>query len=174
VSRLEPGYPPVSLDFTIAHRVLLRSSLIVSERYRDKIHEYRRGNHYVMFNSNHINLVNQVTSCWFVGSILFFFEHQYNSNTYFLAFVEVMKQHRTAAHDRSIPFVRMNKPISQQLAAGANPIIDPKYAVIAVDDITLQVGLVQSLANELDFSVIGNYHAFDQDMSRNAGNIVHL
>jgi hypothetical protein len=85
-----------------------------------------------------------------------------------------MKQHRTAAHDRSIPFVCINKPISRQFAAGANLIIDTKYAVIAVDDITLPVGLMQSVSNELDFSVIGNYHAFDQDMSRNAGNIVHL
>ncbi|CEP15408.1 hypothetical protein [Parasitella parasitica] len=174
VQRLQPDYPSISLTLTVAHRVLLKSSLIVSERYQDKIREYRRGNHFVMFNSNHLNHLRQVMSCWYVGSILFFFEHEYNHTTYFLAFVEVMKQHRAAAHDRSIPFVRMNRPLDEQIAAGANPVIGPKYIVIAVDDITLQVGLVQSMSNELDFSVVGNYHTFDQDMSRNAGSIVNL
>ncbi|CEP17059.1 hypothetical protein [Parasitella parasitica] len=129
VQRLQPEYLSIGLSFTIAHRVLLKSSLIVSERYQEKIHEYRRGDHFVMFSSNHMNHLNQVMSCW---------------------------------------------PLDEQIAAGANPVIDPKYAVIAVDDIILQVGLVQSMSNKLDFSVVGNYHTFDQDMTRNAGSILNL
>ncbi|CEP11769.1 hypothetical protein [Parasitella parasitica] len=128
-----------------------------------------------MFSSNDLNHLNHVIACWYVGSIiLFFFEYEYNNTTYFLAFLEVIKQHRTAAEDISILFVRMNRRLDEQIAAGANQIIDPKYAVIAIDDNTLQVGLVQSMSNELDFSVIGKYHTFDQDMTRNAGSIVNL
>jgi hypothetical protein len=68
----------------------------------------------------------------------------------------------------------MNEPICQQIARRNSTIVDAKYAVIKIDDINLQVGLVQSVENELKFNVIGNYHVFDRDMSINAGEIRHL
>ncbi|CEP16962.1 hypothetical protein [Parasitella parasitica] len=97
---------------------------------------------------------------WFVGTILFFFEHTFQGEVHFLAFVEVMKRHATAEHDKSIPVVYKNQSRIQQLAMGNERPIDSEYAVIKVDDILLQVGLVQSLDDELKFSVIGNYHVF--------------
>ncbi|CEP16243.1 hypothetical protein [Parasitella parasitica] len=110
---------------------------------------------------------------WFVGTILFLFEHTFQGEVYFLAFVEVMIRHATAEHDKSIPVVYKNQSRILQLALGNERPIDSKYAVIKVDDILLQVGLVQSLDDELKFSVIGNYHVFEQDMSLDAADIVN-
>ena len=85
-----------------------------------------------------------------------------------------MKNHGVASHDRSVPFVRMNEPVEQQIARRVPRVIDPKYAVISIDDVEMQVGLVKSLDNDLHFSVIANYHAFEQDMSIDAGDIRNL
>ncbi|CEP13680.1 hypothetical protein [Parasitella parasitica] len=85
-----------------------------------------------------------------------------------------MKRHATDEHDKSIPVVYKNQSRVQQLTMGNERPIDSKYAVIKVDDILLQVGLVQSIDDELKFSVIGNYYVFKQDMSLDAGGIVNL
>lgn len=165
---------PLSLTFTAAHRALIGSTLIGSEIYREKMHEYRRSNHYVMFRSTHLNRFSRPISCWFVARVLFFFQHVYNGTTYFLAFVETMKEHGVAAHDKSVPYVRMNEPVEQQVSRRVPRIIDPKYAVISIDDVEMQVGLVKSLDNDRHFYIIANYHAFEQDMSLNAGDIRNL
>lgn len=164
-----------NLEFIIAHRALVDTIEIPCERYRKKIREFRRGNHHVMFTSHYRNSeAGEPISRWFVGTVLFFFEHTRYGEKHFLAFVEVMKVHRTATHDKSIPVVYMNRPRSLQLVSTNERLVDSKYAVIKVDDITLQVGLVQSLDDDLKFSVIGNYHVFAQDMSIDSGSIIHL
>ncbi|KAK4509116.1 uncharacterized protein ATC70_007466 [Mucor velutinosus] len=165
---------PLSMTIKVAHRALIGSTVIGSEIYREKMHEFRRSNHLVMFRSTHLNRLNHPVSCWFVSRVIFFFQHVYDGSTYFLAFVETMKNHGVASHDRSVPFVRMNEPVEQQIARRVPRVIDPKYAVISIDDVEMQVGLVKSLDNDLHFSVIANYHAFEQDMSIDAGDIRNL
>ncbi|GAN02448.1 hypothetical protein MAM1_0022d01891 [Mucor ambiguus] len=165
---------PLSMRLTIAHRALVGSTVIGSEIYTENMHEYRRSNHLVMFWSTHLNRSNRPVSCWFVARVIFFFEHVHDGSTYFLALVETMKDHGVAPHDRSVPFVRMNEPVETQISRRVPRIIDPKYAVISVDDIEMQVGLVKSLESDLHFSVIANYHVFKQDMSIDAGNIRNI
>lgn len=175
--RSQPGLilPNGSLEFTVAHRALINTIEVPCERHRRKIREYRRGNHHIMFNSHFRTSANsEPTPRWFVGTVLFFFEHRYLDTVEFLAFVEVMKVHTTAIHDKSIPVIYMNQSREQQLAAGSERVIDSKYAVIKLDDILLQVGLVQSIGEDQKFSVIGNYHVFQQDMSLDCGDIRHL
>ncbi|KAI8635741.1 hypothetical protein BD408DRAFT_407680 [Parasitella parasitica] len=166
---------PGALVFVVALRAWVNTIEIPCERYRKKIEEFRRGNHQVMFRSYHRHSINgRSIPHWFVGTILFFFEHTFQGERYFLAFVEVMKRHTVASHDKSIPVVYMNQSRLQQLAIGNERVIESKYAVTKIVDILLQVGLVQSLEDELKFSVIGSYHVFEQDMFVNAGNIAVL
>lgn len=168
----------VDLDISVAHSAWINTIKIPSELHRRKTREYRRGNQYVLFYSSYRQHTNSTPiRCWFVGSVLFFFKHRYDGVDRFLALIEVMKRHTVAAHDSSIPVVFKNRPIHQQQVLdneGNRTIIDPKYCVINIDDIELQVGLVKSIDNDLMFSVIGNYHVFSQNMALNAGDIRNL
>ncbi|CEP12801.1 hypothetical protein [Parasitella parasitica] len=95
-----------------------------------------------------------------LAPFFFLFEHTLQGEVYFLAFVEMIKRHVTAAHDKSNPVVYKSQSRIQQLATGNERPIDYKYAVIKVDNNLLQIGLMQFLDDELDFSVIGNYDVF--------------
>ncbi|KAI9324275.1 hypothetical protein BD770DRAFT_432901, partial [Pilaira anomala] len=114
-----------------------------------------------MFESCYIDSRNNVKQSWFVGFVIFYFEHNNKlcdtideEDTSFLALIEVMKSHKVADYDPYIPVVTMNKPKEQQLFEDPNcRIIDPKYAVINLSDITRQVGLVQSSTNNIEHSV---------------------
>lgn len=125
---------------------------------------------------------NNVKQCWFVGFVIFYFEHKYKScdttdeeDTSFLALIEVMKSHKVADYDSCIPVITMNKPKEQQLFEDPEcRIIDPKYAVINISDITRQVGLVQSSTNDIEHSVISSYYVFNKDIKSSAGNIQNL
>jgi hypothetical protein len=113
--------------------------------------------------------------CWFVGSVVFFFEHVQGETVHFLALVEVMKNHSVASYDKSLPVVKMNKTIEQQEREDPNRnVIMPKYAVINVEDITDQVGLIQSPGYPTEFKVITPYKVFNFDMSHSAGKICNL
>ncbi|CEP16974.1 hypothetical protein [Parasitella parasitica] len=167
---------PGALVFVVVSRAWVDKIKITYERCRRKTGEFRSGNHHVMSKSHHKHSMNApYIQRWFVRTILFIFEHTFQGEVYSLTFVEVMKRHATAEHDKSIPVVHKNQSRIQQRAMGnKRPIEYSKYAVIKVDDILLQVGLVQSLDDELKFRVIGNYHVFEQDMSLDAGDIVNL
>ena len=105
--------------------------------------------------------------CWFVGAVLFYFQHHDNNGeVQFLAFVDVMKQHATAKHDKKVPIVKRHDPASTTSSA--------KYAVVNVNDITRQAGLVKFPTHMNQFYVIAPYLVFDTDMDSNAGNIIHL
>ncbi|KAI9335227.1 hypothetical protein BD770DRAFT_432178 [Pilaira anomala] len=71
--------------------------------------------------------------------------------------------------------VTMKKPKEQQLLEEPDcRIIDPKYAVINISDITRQVGLVQSSTNNIEHSVISPYYVFNKDIKSFAGSIQNL
>ena len=106
--------------------------------------------------------------CWFVGAVLFFFKHVDNVGvTRFLAFVDVMKQHSTARHDKKVPIVKRH-PVEGISTSNR------KYAVINVEDITNQVGLVPFAEGRDQFYVIAPYIVFDVDLHDSAGKIVML
>ncbi|KAI9332561.1 hypothetical protein BD770DRAFT_403159, partial [Pilaira anomala] len=94
---------------------------------RRKKKESRRGNHLVMFESCYIDSRNNVKQSWFVGFVIFYFEHNNKlcdtideEDTSFLALIEVMKSHKVADYDPYIPVVTMNKPKEQQLFEDPN------------------------------------------------------
>ena len=116
--------------------------------------------------------------CWFVGAVVFYFQHRYNNDVHFLALVEVMKDHNASADDKTIPIVKMNRSLEQQQRdnPGQRP-VQPKYAVINVEDIVHQVGLIQSVKakrSDTVFKVIAPYYVFKDDMKSTAGNIGNL
>jgi hypothetical protein len=77
-----------------------------------------------------------------------------------------MKQHTTSSFDSSIPIVKRNIPVEEQTG---DTIIQEKYAVININDITLQVGLIQcpNIANQ--FFVIAPYFVFNSNLRTSAG-----
>ena len=116
-----------------------------------------------------------VKECWFVGAVTFYFQHQYNEDTHFLALVEVMKEHQAANYDKTTPVVKMNEPVEQQSKEKPDQRpIPPKYAVINVEDIIYQVGLIKSPHSDTVFKVIAPYLIFRRDMRSTAGHIKNL
>ncbi|KAI9329944.1 hypothetical protein BD770DRAFT_449594 [Pilaira anomala] len=116
---------------------------------RIKTKENHRGKHLVMFESCHIDKKSCDTT-----------DEEYTS---FLALIEVMKSHKVANYDPCIPVVTMNIHKEQQLLDDPEcRIIDPKYAVINLSDITRQVELVQS------------YYVFNKGIKSSAGSIQNL
>ncbi|KAI9331313.1 hypothetical protein BD770DRAFT_432578 [Pilaira anomala] len=94
----------------------------------------RRGKHLVMFESCYIDSRNNAKQSWFVGFVIFYFEHNNKScdttdekYTSFPALIEVMKSHKVADYDPCIPIVTINKPKKKQLLDDPEcRIIDPK------------------------------------------------
>lgn len=82
-----------------------------------------------------------------------------------------MKQHTVAAYDSSIPIVKRNVPVEEQLKKGVTTVIQPKYAVISVYDIDQQVGLIKDPNYEHQFFVIAPYFVFNSNLGKTAGNI---
>lgn len=112
---------------------------------------------------------------------MFFFAHDNaqpneSSRPEFLAFVEVMKDHSAASYDPSIPVVKMNKSIQQQLRENRDRTCFDKvtYAVINVNDIVHQVGLMQSSIDSLDYKVIAPYYLFKNNIRSTAGDVRRL
>ena len=79
-----------------------------------------------------------------------------------------MKQHATASFDSSIPIVKRNIPVQEQLG---QTITQEKYAVINIYDISLQIGLIQCPQNPNQFFVIAPYFVFNSNLGASAGNI---
>ncbi|KAI7864954.1 uncharacterized protein EV154DRAFT_557293, partial [Mucor mucedo] len=76
-----------NMNFKIAARALLYSLVISSKMYRRIRSEHRRGNHFVLFNASY-----KSKTCWYIGALLFYFEHNNSSDTQNaqLVFVEVV------------------------------------------------------------------------------------
>ena len=92
-----------------------------------------------------------------------------------LALVEVMKDHYALRLEKSIPLVAMNQPVDQQLKEHPNQRVqEPKYAVVNVEDILYQVGLIQSLKKPTVFKVIAPYMVFKENMVPTAGQIKYI
>jgi hypothetical protein len=170
------GVSVQGFEVVVAGRAWVNSLVIGSQRYRNLKHEFRRANHYVMFSSTHMSRRNERRLCWFVGSVVFFFEHSFRGRKYFLAFINVMKEHKTADHDKSIPFVVKSIPVQRLNAEGSmTTVTDNKYAVVSVSDIDYQVGLIKSMDNDYSFQIVAPYHVFDSFIiSTSAGDIRNL
>ncbi|OAD67120.1 hypothetical protein PHYBLDRAFT_174504 [Phycomyces blakesleeanus NRRL 1555(-)] len=76
------------------------------------------------------------------------------------------KEHDMAAHDSSVPIV---KQWSQNSSTGRQT--QPTYAVISVNDICHQVGLIQYPPNGNKFYVIASYYVFNNNMHITKGNL---
>ena len=153
------------INFGLAGRAWLDKPMVISSRYyAKKNREFRRAGYYIMFDSPYFSQRFGSRRRWFVGEVLFFFKPYFRGSLYFLAFVQVMKRHTTAAYDKFISVVDKGSPN-----------VAPKFAVISVNnDIKLQVGLVQFIGSRTKFSVIAPSHVFETDMSITAGSISDL
>lgn len=145
-------------QFKIAGRAWIYDKIIItSQYYSKKNREFRRGNNYVFFTSPFLSQRGVSLRGWYVGAVLFFFKHEYQDQSQFLAFVEVMKMNEVSKHSKSIPVVL--KARSEEVR---------KFAVISVDDdIVHQVGLVKTVGSDYKFSVIVPNDHFDGDMLSN-------
>ncbi|KAI8969555.1 hypothetical protein BDB01DRAFT_732242 [Pilobolus umbonatus] len=150
-----------SNTINISARALLNSRVYSSCMYRRIRREYRRGNHHVLFYISHNS-----SFCWYVGSVHFYFQHNNSSegdDSQFLVLVEVMKKHTCAKYDPTMPVVTMNGP--------GQP---PRYAVISLNDIKYQVGLVQKSTDSLEHNVVAPYYIFRDNIKATAGKLVNI
>ncbi|OAD68465.1 hypothetical protein PHYBLDRAFT_173457 [Phycomyces blakesleeanus NRRL 1555(-)] len=97
----------------------------------------------------------------------FYFQHvDFHGFSHFLAFVEVMKEHDAAGHDSSVPIVKQRSQSTRTLGHQTQP----TYAVVSVNNICHQVGLVQYPPNGNQFYVIAPYYIFNNNMRITKGN----
>ncbi|OAD79357.1 hypothetical protein PHYBLDRAFT_162431 [Phycomyces blakesleeanus NRRL 1555(-)] len=130
--------------------------------------ETSRGNHYVMFTCPYRNNRNVNVHSWLISTVQFYFQHvDFHGFPHFLAFVEVMKEHDAAGHDSSVPIVKQQSQSTHTLGHQ----MQPTYAVISVNDICYQVGLVQYPLNGNKFYVITPYYIFNNNMCITKGNL---
>ncbi|KAG2193041.1 hypothetical protein INT47_009291 [Mucor saturninus] len=150
-----------NLTIKMAARALLFSNIITSRIHRRIRAEHRRGNHFVLFHANYKSKI-----CWYVGSVNFYFEHNNSTdpnNNQFLVCVEVMKEHYAADYDNTIPMVKMYSDSES-----------PRHAVINLNDIKYQVGLVQSSNNSLEHKVVAPYKIFNENVKQTAGQLKYI
>ncbi|KAI9016345.1 hypothetical protein CLU79DRAFT_318992 [Phycomyces nitens] len=77
-----------------------------------------------------------------------------------------MKEHTTVAHDFSVPIVKKRPTDTLH-----GHIPSPTFAVINVDDIIHQVGLIQYPPNSNQFFVIAPYFVFNTNLRITKGNL---
>ncbi|OAD80841.1 C2H2-type zinc finger transcription factor [Phycomyces blakesleeanus NRRL 1555(-)] len=152
----------------VAARLWMDLTVYSSCMYRRKKNETSHGNHYVMFTCPYRNNRNVIVHSWLVGTVQFYFQHvDFYGFPHFLAFVEVMKEHDAAGHDSSVPIVKQRSQSTRTLGHQTQP----TYAVISVNDICHQVGLVQYPPNGNQFYVIAPYYIFNNNMRITKGNL---
>ncbi|OAD76898.1 hypothetical protein PHYBLDRAFT_165396 [Phycomyces blakesleeanus NRRL 1555(-)] len=152
----------------VAARLWMDSTVYSSCMYRRKKNETSCGNHYVMFTCPYRNNRNVIVHSWLVGTVQFYFQHvDFYGFPHFLAFMEVMKEHDAAGHDSSVPIVKQRSQSTRTLGHQTQP----TYAVISVNDICHQVGLVQYPPNGNQFYVIAPYYIFNNNMRITKGNL---
>jgi hypothetical protein len=105
---------------------------------------------------------NSIRDNWFVGSIVFFFEHEFNSRAQYLVLVDVARRNSTSDYDKTIPVIELN---NKNVHA---------YAVCRFEDIVASVGLVRcSSSNNRKYKVI-SHHIFKQELHSSAGTLSRL
>ncbi|OAD72690.1 C2H2-type zinc finger transcription factor [Phycomyces blakesleeanus NRRL 1555(-)] len=123
----------------VAARLWMDSTVYSSCMYRRKKNKTSHGNHYMMFTCPYRNNRNVIVHSWLIGTVQFYFQHvDFYGFPHFLAFVEVMKEHDAAGHDSSVPIVKQRSQSTCTLGHQTQP----TYAVISVNDICHQVGLL--------------------------------
>lgn len=80
-----------------------------------------------------------------------------------LVLVKVMKTHSAAVYSSSIPVISMQSPN-----------VPHKLAVISLNDVKHQVGLIQSGINSLEYKVIAPYYIFSDNVKTTAGKITEI
>ncbi|KAI9329149.1 hypothetical protein BD770DRAFT_404282 [Pilaira anomala] len=130
--------------------------------YRRIKSESRRGNHYILFHAS----LEYRSYRWYVGCVLFYFQHKNyyrEDSNQFLVFVEVLKGNIAAGDVNTIPVVTLNAP--------GRP---TKYAVISLNDIQRQVGLVQTSVNSFEHKVVSPYMIFNNNVKETAGQLNYI
>ncbi|KAI8972959.1 hypothetical protein BDB01DRAFT_900240 [Pilobolus umbonatus] len=155
-------YNSLKPEITIAGRALIKNTLYSSAYNHHYQNQYRRGNHYVMFQSLAINLYT------FIGTTMFFFTHTYDDVERHLALVELPKITGTCLYNPHIPMISVFGPDET-----------PAYAVINISDIINQVGLVKKPESagslrQTSYRVISPYYLFNKDLSNSIGQISYL
>ena len=74
-----------------------------------------------------------------------------------------MKEHSAASYDVTLPVVKMN-------AVGQTR----RYAVISLNDVQHQVGLVQSSEGSLEHKVVAPYYIFRENVKETAGQLQYI
>jgi hypothetical protein len=76
-----------------------------------------------------------------------------------------MSHHYAADYDKSIPVIKMNKSVEQQRQENSTCILtSPRYAVINMNQIKHQVGLVQADLHSLEHKIVAPYYIFNIQM----------
>lgn len=52
---------------------------------------------------------NKLQINWYIGSIVFFFQHSFDCTTQFLVLIDVASKHDVAKYDHSLPIVELQK-----------------------------------------------------------------
>ncbi|OAD75383.1 C2H2-type zinc finger transcription factor [Phycomyces blakesleeanus NRRL 1555(-)] len=103
----------------------------------------------------------------FIGSVIFYFSHNispYDENCrQLLVLVSVMNDHSAADYNNSIPVVTLEATSIYQ-----------RLAVISINDIQNQVGLVQTAMDSKKYKVVAPYYIFNEDMKSTAGKLSHI
>jgi hypothetical protein len=103
-----------------------------------------------------------IRDSWYIGSLVFFFEHAFNDQIQYLALIDVAKRNTTTSYKKTIPLVELR---------GENT---HTYAVCRFEDIVASVGLVRSsVTNAKEFKVI-SHHIFKENLDKNAGVLSRL
>ncbi|OAD69424.1 hypothetical protein PHYBLDRAFT_172669 [Phycomyces blakesleeanus NRRL 1555(-)] len=111
---------------------------------------------------------NIIVHSWLVSTVQFYFQHvDFYGFPHFFAFVEVMKEYDAAGHDSSVPIVKQKSQSTHTLGHQTQP----TYAVISINDICHQAGLVQYPPNRNQFYVIVPYYIFNNNMHITKGNL---
>ncbi|KAG2212928.1 hypothetical protein INT46_010484 [Mucor plumbeus] len=77
-----------------------------SQLYAKNINEYRRGNTFIMFYATNSNGREGIFKKWYIGSLMFFFEHTIENAHRILTLVEVAEEHGVCDYDPTIPLNR--------------------------------------------------------------------
>lgn len=104
---------------------------------------------------------NRVVKNWYVGSIVFFFEHTVDEQSRFLLLVALAEENMVVVDDVTMPKVKLYGEDGLQ-----------KYAVIRFEDIVCSVSLVKTKWTRT-FHVISK-HIFKQNMELTAGSVSNL
>jgi hypothetical protein len=74
-----------------------------------------------------------------------------------------MREHNAATYDSTLPVVKANGPGQPK-----------RFAVISLNDVKHQVGLVKSHPNSLEYKVVAPYYIFRENVKETAGQLHYI